>query len=162
MADLPQLQKLQVFGNRLLEDYGPLLPLLIAISLKLSKQLHSLTLHIPGLRWEETLEITRISTLERLDCHFSDPQCLQLLTRLPELRELFIQLPNLSNIDSLVLSVLKSCRKLTILQINSPNLSGNFVSEAYKQLVKVRNPDEQKPLILLFGDMAISLDQVCN
>lgn len=162
LAELPQLQKLQVFGNRLLVDYGPLLPLLSAISSNPSKQLHSLTLHLPGLGYKEILEITRISTLQRLDCHFTDPQCLELLTRLPELRELFIQIPNSSNIDNLVLSVLKSCRKLTVLQIDSPNLSHNFVAKAYEELLEVRNPDDQKPLKLLFGKTALTLDQVCK
>lgn len=161
LAELPQLQKLQVFGYRFV-DYGPLLPLLTAISTNRSKQLHSLTLHLPGLGYEETLEITRISSLQQLDCHFTEPECLELLTRLPEIRELFIQLPNSSNIDNLVLSVLKSCRKLNVLQIDSPNLSRNFVSEAYKELLKVRNPDDQESLKLLFGKTALSLDQVCK
>lgn len=162
LAELPALRELHIFGNGQQQDCCPLLPLVKAISSKLSQQLHTLTINAPGLGYPEACEIARINSLQRLDCHLTDPQCLEPLIALNQLTELFIQLPDCSPIDDLVLDIMKHCQKLNVLRIDLPNLGSNFLAEAYKLLQQVRDPSKQEPLILLLGINCTNLDKVSS
>ncbi|KRG06575.1 uncharacterized protein LOC26528425 isoform X1 [Drosophila mojavensis] len=162
LAELPALRELHIFGNGQQQDCCPLLPLVKAISSKLSQQLHTLTINAPGLGYPEACEIARINSLQRLDCHLTDPQCLEPLIALNQLTELFIQLPDCSPIDDLVLDIMKHCQKLNVLRIDLPNLGSNFLAEAYKLLQQVRDPSKQEPLILLLGINCTNLDKNMN
>ncbi|XP_023178333.1 uncharacterized protein LOC111604480 isoform X2 [Drosophila hydei] len=162
LAELPELRELHIFANRQQHDCCPLLPLLAAIQCKLSQQLHTLTINAPGVGYPEACEIARISSLQRLDCHLTEPLCLQALIALNQLTDFFIQLPECSPIDDLVLDILKHCQKLNVLRIDLPNLGSNFLAEAYQLLQQVRDPTKQKPLILMLGINCTKLDKNMN
>ncbi|XP_064545253.1 uncharacterized protein LOC135433192 [Drosophila montana] len=151
LAELPNLCKLEIFGNRTI-DYGPLMPLVAAVSSKLSQQLHTLTIHAPGLGYQETSKIAEIRTLRELDCDFTEPQCLELLITLDQLTHLSIKLPKSSPIDSLVLNILRKCHNLNVIKIDSPNLGIDFLTEAYRVLQQVRNPNEKKSMVFILDD----------
>lgn len=161
LAKLPNLQKLQIFGNwqHQADDNPDLMPLVAAVSSKLSHQLQSLTINAPGLGYAETLEIIRIKGLQRLDCYFSDCQCLELLIHLTELTHLLIQLPSSKNIDSLFLSLVENCRNLKVLTIDSPSISFNVLPEAFKVLQKGED-SRRYPSGVMHGEKAITQDQV--
>lgn len=160
LAELSQLNKLQIFADwpHHGDNRPDLMPLLAAISFKLSHQLRTLTIHVPGLGYAETLEIIRIKGLQRLDCYFSECQCLELLVHLKELTHLFIRLNSSQNIDSLFLSLIENCCSLKVLQIDSPNLSRNILPEAFKVLQRVGGP-RKSPLMVMLGDKELHLDQ---
>ncbi|XP_034480783.1 uncharacterized protein LOC117786565 [Drosophila innubila] len=160
LAELPKLQKLQIFGNwQSHMDHRPdLMPLVAAVSSKLSHQLRSLTINAPGLGYAETLQIIRIKGLQVLDCNFSECQCLELLVHLKELTHLHIHLPSSQNFDRLFLNLVENCQNLKVLTIDSPSLNRNVLLEAFNVLQ--RGKDSRKtPNIVMLGDKAIKLDQ---
>ncbi|XP_030566863.1 uncharacterized protein LOC115766917 [Drosophila novamexicana] len=161
LAELPNLCKLEIFGNRTI-DYGSLMPLIAAVSSKLSQQLHTLTIHAPSLGYQETAKIAQIRTLRELDCDFTEPRCLELLIALDQLTHLSIKLPKSCPIDSLVLHILRECHSLNVIKIDSPDLGTDFLTEAYRVLQQVRNPNEKKPLVIILGDESQLIDIETN
>lgn len=161
LAELAKLQNLQIFGNwqSHADDSPDLMPLVTALSSKLSHQLRSFTISAPGLGYADTLELIRIKGLQRLDCYFSDCRCLELLVHLKELTHLLIQLPNSQNIDSLFLSLVENCQNLKVLTIDSPSLSRNVLPETYKVLQRGKD-SRRSPSIVMLGEKALTLDQV--
>ncbi|XP_060660780.1 uncharacterized protein LOC132794379 isoform X1 [Drosophila nasuta] len=157
LAELPNLRVLQIFGHYG-EDCPDLMPLVSALSAKLLHQLSSLTIHVPGLGYDETAEIIRIEGLQRLDCHFSELRCLELLKHLKVIAYLFIRVAHTENIDNLVLAIIENCPTLHVIQIDSPNLSRSIIPKALKVLQKLRNSKDQSPLRLMFGKNPVQLD----
>lgn len=163
LMQLPKLELVRVNVNNIVRNYGSLLPLLTAMSSM--PLLSSLIISIDRrIKYIEVEKIANLSMLKYLECDLAEPQCLKLLSSLPELSRLVITLPSankLFNMDKVVLNLTRNCRKLELMVMPTTNFSENFMPDLYKQLKELRNPDEQGPL-QMHMDHKWTLDQVSS
>lgn len=144
LAELPKLRKLIIKGTN---SPSILIELIDKFAAKGKKsQLESFIL-FSNLNIEGTNKLVQLKQLKELSCSFEDAKCIDLLTDLKELEGLYIMLGRSDAGTNECLNVLKSCRKLQRLHINS-NLKIDFVNKVIEILKTVRNPEKQKPLQL--------------
>ncbi|XP_030377711.1 uncharacterized protein LOC115626468 [Scaptodrosophila lebanonensis] len=94
-------------------------------------------------------KIVSMKALKYLDGYFNDTKCLELLTQLHDLEELFIDVWYDGGFSSSILKIVQVCRKLQILHVGGESFKGNeFVFKVLEVLKKVRDPTTQKPLLL--------------
>lgn len=110
-----------------------------------------------NLNFEETSKLIQLKQLKELRCSFEDARCIDLLTDLTELEGLYIMLGRSGAGTNECLNVLRSCRNLKRLHVNS-NLQIDFVNKVLAVLKTVRNPEKQKPLQLY----STGLMHLCN
>lgn len=144
LSELPKLRKLIIKGTN---SMPKLLELIDKFAAKGKEcKLESFTL-FSNLSIEVTTKLIQLKQLKELSCSFEDAKCIDLLTDLTELEGLYIMLGRSDAGTKECLNVLKSCRKLQRLHINS-NLKIDFVNKVLEILKTVRNPKKQKPLQL--------------
>ncbi|XP_026845541.1 uncharacterized protein LOC6595802 [Drosophila persimilis] len=94
----------------------------------------------------EAESLASIKSLEVLDCNFSNPDCVLLLTGLSSLRALRITYLQQIDISSAYLYLIRQCRELRFLRIFDYNINPDFVRKASEVLQDV---EAKKPLKLL-------------
>ncbi|ALC43314.1 CG12520 [Drosophila busckii] len=147
IAHLPSLQRIIIKGSTQSSPCAKTLELFAALAANAhTTQLRSLILY-PSLDAEETSGLAKLHFLRELRCTFNDAQCIEQLTALQQLEDLYIMLGRSHAGAEQLLSVLRSCKQLQRLHINS-NLTMDFVLRALQQLQAVRQPSEQQPLQL--------------
>ncbi|XP_030572123.1 uncharacterized protein LOC115770826 [Drosophila novamexicana] len=147
LAELPNIKKIVIKSTNSTSPCAKLIELFSAFAAqRQNTQLQSLIL-LSSLNFEETTKLIELKFLKELRCSFEDASCIDLLTDLTELEGLYIMLGRSGAGSKECLNVLKSCKILQRLHINS-NLSTDFVDKALEVLRKVRNTEKQKPLQL--------------
>lgn len=157
LAELPQIRKVVIKGTNSTSPCAQLIELLDTFAEKGKEtKLESLIL-FSNLNFDETSKLIRLVQLKELRCSFEDARCIDLLTDLTELEGLYIMLGRSGAGTNECLNVLRSCRKLQRLHVNS-NLQIDFVNKVLAVLKTVRNPEKQKPLQLY----STGLMHLCN
>ncbi|KAH8398789.1 hypothetical protein KR222_003917, partial [Zaprionus bogoriensis] len=128
LAELPKIRKLVIKGTNLTSPCAKLMELFDAFVEQERSQLESVILYT-YLNYRETIKLIELRGLKELRCCFDDARCIDLLTDLTELEGLYIMLGRSGAGASECINILKSCRKLQRLHINS-NLNIDFVDKA--------------------------------
>ncbi|XP_022231570.2 uncharacterized protein LOC111080322 isoform X2 [Drosophila obscura] len=143
LAQLPELEELTI--RNVTSSPGSLQGLLAALASRESQTLQKLCLK-RKIDAVEAKELTRLKSLRTLECQFADSLDILLLSQLPELEKLNLNANDrLDQILPLVLTVIKSCKKLAEIHIKcNPNHSGHVDMKSSEILIEMLDAFQDK------------------